>query len=154
MACSPEPTMVELTDILLDAWSMTSIRESMPGRPEVGTWLRGSADALPQTTIAWRAELDLLADDPDPKAKFKVIFATHRVRPHESLTTNSSHVVEFLQKITKDKGGRPELRHTRVVVKFSRHLVLKTIGDLVDDPGILYADPTLILPATFGGLDD
>jgi CRISPR-associated endonuclease/helicase Cas3 len=56
-ASSPKPATVELTDILLDAWSMTSITEPMPGRPEVGPWLRGIDDELPQTTIAWRAEL-------------------------------------------------------------------------------------------------
>ena len=32
-ALSPKPEAVELTDILLDAWSMTSIVEPMPGRP-------------------------------------------------------------------------------------------------------------------------
>ena len=50
--------MVELTDILLDSWSMTSIIKPMPGRPEVGPWLRGIDNDLPQTTIAWCAELD------------------------------------------------------------------------------------------------
>ena len=58
-ACSPEPTMVERTDILLDAWSMTSVTTPMPGRPDVAPWLRGIAEwEPPQTTIAWRAELD------------------------------------------------------------------------------------------------
>src|SRR5262249_52883777 len=59
-ASSPRPTTVDLTDILLDTWSMTSITERMPGRPEVGPWLRGMDDELPQTTIAWRAELELV----------------------------------------------------------------------------------------------
>jgi CRISPR-associated endonuclease/helicase Cas3 len=151
-ACSPEPTMVELTDILLDAWSMTSIRERMPGRPEVAPWLRGIADELPQTTIAWRAELDLFQDDPNPQKPLKAIFAKHRIRPHESLTTNSYRVVDFFKEITK-KNKRPDLLDTRVVVKFSRDLVVTTIGKLLDNPGILNADPTLILPATFGGLE-
>ena len=43
-ACAPELTTVELTDILLDAWSMTSITERMPGRPDVAPWLRGLED--------------------------------------------------------------------------------------------------------------
>ena len=55
-ASSPVPKMVELTGILLDAWSMTSITERMPGRPEVAPWLRGIDKELPQTTIAWRAQ--------------------------------------------------------------------------------------------------
>ena len=60
---SPKPTTLELTDILLDAWSMTTIAEAMPGRPPVAPWLRGVDDDLPQTTIAWRAELDLVGFD-------------------------------------------------------------------------------------------
>jgi CRISPR-associated endonuclease/helicase Cas3 len=138
-AISPKPTTVDLTEILLDAWSMTSITEPMPGRPEVGPWLRGINDELPQTTIVWRAELDLLAGNRDLEAKFKAIFATHRIRPHESLTTNSSRVIEFLQKITKDKGGRPELRQMQIVIQFARTLAVKTIGDLIDHPSVLNA---------------
>jgi CRISPR-associated endonuclease/helicase Cas3 len=149
-ACTPEPTMVEVTDILLDAWSMTSITERMPGRPEVAPWLRGIDVDLPQTTIAWRAELDLFKDEPNPRKLLKAIFAKHRIRAHESLTTNSYRVVQFFKEITKK---RPELLDTRVVVKFSRDLIVRTIGKLIDDDGILNADPTLILPATFGGLD-
>ena len=149
-ACSPEPTMVELTDILLDSWSMTSITTPIPGRPEVAPWIRGIANDLPQTTIAWRAELDLFKDEPKPEKAFKAIFAKHRIRSHESLTTNSYNVVAFLNGIKKK---RPELLDKRVVVKFSRNLIVTTIGKLIDDPGPLNADPTLILPATFGGLD-
>ncbi|MCI0541674.1 MAG: type I-U CRISPR-associated helicase/endonuclease Cas3 [Verrucomicrobiales bacterium] len=152
-ASTPEPTMVELTDILLDAWSMTSITERMPGRPEVAGWLRGIADDLPQTTIAWRAELDLFKDHPNPRKAFRAIFAKHRIRAHESFTTNSYRVVEFLKVATSQKKGRPELLDTRVVIKFSRDLIVTTIGDLIDNPGPVNADPTLILPATLGGLD-
>jgi CRISPR-associated endonuclease/helicase Cas3 len=42
-ACSPDPITPDLTDILLDNWSMTSIKEKMPGRPEVAPWLLGMA---------------------------------------------------------------------------------------------------------------
>jgi CRISPR-associated endonuclease/helicase Cas3 len=152
-ASTPNPKMVELTDILIDAWSMTSIIKPMPGRPEVGPWLRGKDDEAPQTTIAWRAELELLADNSDSMTKFKAIFAAHRIRPHESITTSSGRVVEFLQKVTKDKSRWPELKATQVVVKLPRDLLVKTLGDLIDNPGILFTEPTLILPATFGGLD-
>lgn len=153
-ALSPEPAMVELTDVLLDAWSMTSITDRMPGRPEVAPWLRGIADNLPQTTIVWRAELDLLKDMPNPNNAFKAILTKHRIRPHETLTTNSDRVVNFLKAVTASKKGRPELRDTRVVIKFSRDLEVTTIGQLIDNPGPLNADPTLILPASFGGLDN
>lgn len=149
-ASSPKPKMVELTDILIDAWSMTSIVEPMPGRPEVAPWIRGIADELPQTTVAWRAELDLLKDNPDPRKVLKAIFAKHPVRPHESLAVNSYRVVEFFKEVKKK---RPDLLTTSVVVKLSRDIVIRTIQQIIDDDGILNADPTLILPATFGGLE-
>jgi CRISPR-associated endonuclease/helicase Cas3 len=153
-AVSPTPTMVELTDILLDAWSMTSIIEAMPGRPEVGPWLRGISDELPQTTIAWRAELELVMDHLDPSKALQNIFAKHPIRPHELITTNSYYVVEFLKQACKLKDRPKNLPKTRVALRLSRgKIVLKTIEDLTKDPGVLYAEPTLILPATFGGLN-
>lgn len=152
-ACSPEPTMVELTDILLDAWSMTSVTTPMPGRPDVAPWLRGIDDELPQTTLCWRAELDLLKNDPRPEKALEAIFNKHRIRPHECLTTNSYRVVEFLQKITKSNGGRPELLESRVVLKLGIRIICKNVKELIEDRGILNADPTLVFPASFGGID-
>jgi len=153
-ACSPEPTTVDLTDILLDNWSMTSITGPMPGRPEVAPWLRGIDDEQAQTKIVWRAELDLFKVDPDPRKALKAIFAKHPVRPHESLTANSYRVTEFLKQVTRPKGGRPDLLDTRVAIRLPRgEIVIRTIKQLIDDDGILNAEPTLILPATFGGLD-
>lgn len=152
-AFAPEPTILPATDILFDAWAMTSIRKRMPGRPDVAPYLHGIADDLPQTTIAWRAELDLLKDDLDPRAKLRVMFSKHRIRPHESLTVRSSHAIKFLKEITGPK-VRPDLLDTRVALIFARNLELTTIKALIDDPGPLNADPTLVLPENFGGLDD
>ncbi len=153
-ASTPEPTMVELTDILLDAWSMTSITDRMPGRPEVGPWLRGIADDLPQTTIAWRAEMELFKHDSNSQNALKAIFTKHHIRPHESITTNSYHVVEFLKQVCKLRDRPSDLPNTEVALRLSRgKIVLRTIRELAEEPGILNAEPTLILPATFGGLD-
>ncbi|MDA1051733.1 MAG: hypothetical protein O3C40_14785 [Planctomycetota bacterium] len=142
--------MVELTDILLDAWSMTSITERMPGRPEVAPWLRGIAEELPQTAIAWRAELDLFRDHAISERALKAVFTAHRIRAHESLTTNSFRVVDFLKQAVKSNAG---IHDTRVVVRRPRDVTILTVGELIKDSGILNTDPTLILPASFGGLD-
>ena len=155
-ASTPDATTVALTDILLDAWSMTSITESMPGRPEVAPWIRGLEVEQAQTTVAWRAELELFKDVANSKKMLKAVFAKHRIRPHETVTTNSSRVVDFLKGVTTAKNGlhsRPELHNTVVGLKFPRNVETTTIGNLLDNPGILYAEPTLILPPRFGGLD-
>lgn len=55
------PDMVEVTDILLDLWSQTSLT-TVPARAEVAPWLHGIQENLPETWMAWRHELSLLAD--------------------------------------------------------------------------------------------
>lgn len=158
-AFAPEPTIPPVTDILFDAWALTSITERMPGRPEVAPYLHGIADDLPQTTIAWRVELDLLKDDPNPKAALKAVFTKHRIRPHESMTVGMTYsrgkwkfrAVEFLEEMV---ATFPDLLATRVALLFSRGIRLITVAELLVDPRSLSADPTLVLPASFGGLDD
>lgn len=153
-ALSPAPTMVELTDILLDAWSMTSITGTMPGRPEVGPWLRGIDDTQAQTTVAWRAELELFRDDPSADKSMSAVFVKHPIRAHESLTVNTGYLLEFLRRIAKLKDRPADLMSTRAAVRLPRgKVVCRTLQQLIDEPGILYADSTLILPARFGGLD-
>ncbi|MFO0893640.1 MAG: type I-U CRISPR-associated helicase/endonuclease Cas3 [Phycisphaerales bacterium] len=61
-AFSPRPTILPTTNILFDAWSLTSITGEMPGRPEVAPYLHGVADwEPPDTHVAWRADIALLA---------------------------------------------------------------------------------------------
>ena len=55
-ASSLDPIYPALTRPLLDAWSMTSLKEHT-GRPEVQPWLRGWIEDPPQTTLIWRKYL-------------------------------------------------------------------------------------------------
>lgn len=153
-ASSPKPTTVELTDILLDAWSMTSITERIPGRPEVGPWLRGIDDEQSQTAVVWRAEVELVGKCPDPERALTKLFAKHRIRPHECLTTRTSNVIKFLEQIPKLKGRPSGLADTIAAIRLPRGRVyLRTINQVIDDPRMLFAESTFILPATLGGLD-
>jgi len=43
-AFSPPPSILPVTDILFDAWAMTTIRVPMPGRPPVDEYLHGVAE--------------------------------------------------------------------------------------------------------------
>ena len=58
-AFSPKPTIPPLTNILLDAWSLTSI-DKMPGRPEVAAYLHGLTHDPPETYVVWRKEIKAL----------------------------------------------------------------------------------------------
>ncbi len=166
-ASTPVPTMVDLTDILLDNWSMTSITGRMPGRPSVGPWLRGIDDEQPQTTIAWRAELDLPGfSDLDPEY-IEEWFDTHRIMTHESLSVPTSSKSEgsaekWLQarwKHLRETLGDEPIRHIAalpVVVDCSGFEVVR-LGELLRElergnfDNIRNAN--LVLPASFGGIE-
>ena len=57
-AFAPPPTILPVTDILFDAWALTTIRDNLPGRPRVEPYLHGLADwQPPETQVAWREEV-------------------------------------------------------------------------------------------------
>lgn len=161
LACSPEPTMVELTDILLDAWSMTSINEPMPGRPEVAPWLRGIADDLPQTTIAWRAELDLPGFDQLDLEEIEEWFDTYRILAHETLSVRTSVAADwFVNRWNKLTNEQQRTVGPRGLIVDRAGLKRMTLKELVDQLSRKGGDKTaairnadLILPASFGGIE-
>jgi CRISPR-associated endonuclease/helicase Cas3 len=55
-ATTPEPLRPALSRALVDAWSMTSLKEHT-GRPGIAPWLRGWVDPEQQTTVVWRTHL-------------------------------------------------------------------------------------------------
>src|SRR5262249_38325300 len=57
-AFAPTPTILPVTDILLDSWALTTIREKLPGRPPVEPYLHGVEDEKKaETYLAWREEV-------------------------------------------------------------------------------------------------
>ena len=61
-ASSPDPLYPALTRPLVDAWSMTSLKEHT-GRPEVHPWLRGWVEDVPETTLVWRKLLPVRVEN-------------------------------------------------------------------------------------------
>lgn len=150
-AFAPAPTILPATDILFDAWALTTVRGIMPGRPPVAPYLHGVADDLPQTTIVWRAELDLIdLDSADATEAVLSVLTSHRVRPHEMLTTSSYRVETFLKSLKK----RKELHSANIVLHLPYERRLMKLGELLADLRLLKSEPTIVLPASFGGLDE
>ncbi len=154
---SPTPPTVKLTDILLDNWSMTTIIEPMPGRPPVASWLRGIDEDPPQTTIAWRAELDVDGFAELDVDDIEEWFDAHRVLPHETLTLPTSKAAETLVKRWKNlTSERQQAVGGRACVIDRGGLRRILLRDLIEnlqkkrDDAIINAD--LILPASFGGI--
>jgi CRISPR-associated endonuclease/helicase Cas3 len=157
-ASSPKPAMVELTDILLDAWSMTSIVEPMPGRPEVAPWIRGIDEELPETVIAWRAELDLPGFDQLDLETIEEWFDMHRILTHETLSVPTSAAAKWFpdrwdkldDKQKSEVGSRP-------IIVDRAGLKLVTVNEVINQLGRKNTDSIrnadLIMPASFGGIE-
>lgn len=160
-ACSPDIPTVELTDILLDAWSMTSIIEPMPGRPEVGPWLRGIAEwEPPQTTVAWRAELGLDGFAGLELADIEEWFDSHRILTHETLSERTSEVANWF---IERWGMLPEVQQrelgNRCVVVDRSGVEVMPLSEVI--ARLLRKSATsdaflrgaqIVVPASFGGI--
>jgi CRISPR-associated endonuclease/helicase Cas3 len=158
IALSPKPYAVELTDILLDAWSMTTVTERMPGRPPVGPWLRGVDEEGPQTTIAWRTELDLDGFGELDTNDIEEWFDAHRILPHETLTVPTRSAADWLLKRYKTLSSerRSEIDQRACIIDRVGIKVLE-FGKLIGELNIKRLDSILdadvILPASFGGIE-
>jgi len=105
-AFTPPPTLRRIDEVVLDAWSLTTIR-NLPGRPEVADYLHGIAEwEPPQTRVAWRDEVEWLErSGEDKKAgrqglarglKADDLLDDFPLKPHETLADSTSRVVTTL----------------------------------------------------------
>jgi len=158
-ASIPKPATVELTDILLDAWSMTTIIARMPGRPPVAPWLRGLDDEQPQTTITWRSELDVDGFGLLDPADIEEWFDAHRVLPHETLSVPSYKADEWILERWGQLSDEDRLAvgHRPCVVDRGG-LEVFDVKSLVDElgrerPNSPIPNSDIVVPASFGGIE-
>lgn len=106
-ATTPAPLRPALSRALVDAWSMTSLKEHA-GRPEIGPWLRGWIEAdPPQTSLVWRTHLPIRkgwrVTGKDRRVIRKEIdeieefFEAAPPHPSEVLETEMFQVIEWLE---------------------------------------------------------
>ncbi len=157
-ALSPKPATLELTDILLDAWSMTTISASMPGRPPVALWLRGIEKDGPQTTFAWRAELDLDGFNRLDSDDLEDWFDAHRILPHETLSLPTNSAMDWMTKRWRflDDEARSVIGERFCIVNRSGFDMLRLkelIGELERKRPDSIQNADIILPASFGGIE-
>ncbi len=111
-ATTPLPLRPALSRALVEAWSMTSLREHT-GRPEVGPWLRGwERGDPPQTTTVWRKYLPVRqGEDGTDSQAIEQFFEAAPPHASEMLETETYRVVEWLLARAKalkepEKAGR------------------------------------------------
>lgn len=159
-ASSPKPTTVDLTDILLDAWSMTSIIGQMPGRPAVGQWLRGIAHDLPQTTLVWRAELDLPGFAELDADTIEEWFDTHRVLTHETLSVPTGVAARWFidrwdalaEDVKATLRGKPVIIDRAGLTQVAVEGLIDRLSTGRDNAGAI-RNAVLIVPASLGGIE-
>jgi CRISPR-associated endonuclease/helicase Cas3 len=96
-ATTPAPIRPALTRALVDAWSMTSLKQHT-GRPEVEPWLRGwIEDDPPQTGIVWRTHLPVrIRGNPANDKEIEAFFEAAPPHASEALETDTFRVVNWL----------------------------------------------------------
>lgn len=155
-AFTPTPAILPATDILFDAWALTTIREKLPGRPSVEPYLHGISEwQPPETYIAWRQEVWELrrefTDDEDHK-QFQEFAAElledYPLKPHELLRDitfrKNSGIRDKLVTLAKKYGDHP------VWVQETNGSIIVTVLSKVADLPLV--GRTVIFPPEAGGL--
>lgn len=114
-ASAPQPRVLEATDVLFDAWSMTTLGRRIPGRPPLDPYLHGVAEWEPPTChVAWRDDVDLVAGDLLDRHPPRELLDDHPLQPHELLSDRTSRVLDTLGQILK-RMDRPGARTIWIV---------------------------------------
>jgi CRISPR-associated endonuclease/helicase Cas3 len=148
-AFSPKPELLVVTEVLLDAWSMTTIQD-LPGRPPVDEYLHGRAGwEPPQTQVAWREEVGHITAalaEANPPAELLEDFP---LKAHELLREQTDRVYEQLELILERIPDCPVW-----LVERSGSVERKALRDLVAKKGNndQLEGTTVILPSNAGGL--
>lgn len=150
-AFTPAPACLPLSDILLDAWSLTSIRGRMPGRPPVEAYLHGVAEYQePETWVAWREEVGAITPDMFDDHPPRDLIEAYELKPHELLRDTSKRIFAGLRTLADRWGDRP----VWLVDEFGDVDAFGTLRELVaarDESPIRHR--TVLLPHDVGGLD-
>lgn len=152
-AFSPSPAIRVVTDVLLDSWALTSVREHLPGRPPVAPWLHGVAEwEAPETYVAWRQEVELVGEGLLDRYSPRDLLEDYPLKPHELLRDRSERVRVQLEKIARrqpdaiawliDADGVVEMRQLRDLSR----------KDKQERSAIDYA--TVVLAPVSGGLTE
>jgi CRISPR-associated endonuclease/helicase Cas3 len=163
-AFAPLPTILPVTDILFDAWALTTIRDKLPGRPKVEPYLHGVAEwQPPETQVAWRLEVERLQPVHDRNAEREELGPEDRnvlaelaaelldaypLKPHELLREPSHSAFKQFEAIAK---RCPEL--PAWLLDTDGKVRVLTVAELANrDEKERIEGMTVILPPSGGGL--
>ena len=147
-ALTPTPTILPATDILFDAWSLTTIRGKLPGRPPVEPYLHGISEwQPPETQVAWREEVELIKGDLLERYKREDLLEDYPLKPHELLRDRSDRVFKHLRALANEHPEAPVW-----LVDSRDQVVVTTLKKLTDGAKNAIEYGTVLLPPVIGGL--
>ncbi len=101
-AFAPLPTILPASDMLFDAWALTSITGKLPGRPPVEPYLHGLTDLEPpETHVAWRDDVRLLSDEDVSDVDRTELLLAYPLLAKELLREPSFRAIKHLEAIGK-----------------------------------------------------
>ncbi|MBM3844398.1 MAG: type I-U CRISPR-associated helicase/endonuclease Cas3, partial [Verrucomicrobia bacterium] len=150
-AFSPQPEMLPATEVLFDAWALTTIQGRLPGRPAVAPYLHGvAAWEPPETRVVWRSEVDWIT--PPLRSWYDPVelLADFPIRSHEILRDSSYRVIQQLMLLA----SRPEAATASVwLLDETGNVSVVPLAEFSDrDSESRIQDKTILLPPSLGGL--
>jgi CRISPR-associated endonuclease/helicase Cas3 len=152
-AFAPKPDILPLSDIALDAWSMTSIKMALPGWSGVAEYLHGLTHDPPETYLAWRKEVVPLRAAGSDEESLEEWFHACPVLSHERLrdltTRIRDQLADMLHRRQKNDAGKD---YPVVVLNERGEAEWRTLSN-VAEKGSEIEYRTIVLPTEVGGLD-
>lgn len=149
-AFSPPPVILPVSDILFDAWSLTTIKEKLPGRPSVTPFLHGLSEwEPPQTTIAWRMEVEIIIGELLEQFHPSDLLEDYPLKPHESLVDRSDRVFNVLKKLDIEDETFPIW-----ILNDDNSFIVSSLSDVIKEGKEFIENKTLLLPPSMGGLEN
>ncbi|MFO1043484.1 MAG: type I-U CRISPR-associated helicase/endonuclease Cas3 [Planctomycetaceae bacterium] len=148
-AFAPSPLVLPASEILFDAWALTTIRGKLPGRPPVEPYLHGISEwEPPETYVAWRDEVEIIKGNLVDRYQPADLLDDYPVKPHELLRDSSSRVFDRLKKLNA-------IPDTPVwIVSEDDTVKVTTLKGLIDAGKDDLASRMVLLPPSAGGLDN
>ena len=151
-AFAAKPAILPLSDILLDAWSMTSIKGALPGRPDVAEYLHGLTNDPPETYVAWRKEVMLLKATEVDVRTVEDWFHACPVLSHEHLRDLTTRVRDSLADLLQRRRKKHHSIDFPVVILNERgEAEWRTLSQICEK-GFKIQYRTIVLPTELGGV--
>ncbi len=150
-AFTPSPEILETSPLLFDAWSLTTIKGRLPGRPPVSVFLHGVAEwEPPQTQVAWRSEVELLKEEALENTPPSALLEDYALKPHELIRDRTDRVHAALGEIAERLS--PGVSPNVWLLDEDGDVEVMALDKLVASKAELLANRTVLLGPRLGGL--